>query len=86
MSNETKYHCICHGTAERKRIAAKIGCSFEEVHVLHNETAVKKLDDNTQVYNLNNSFEQAILADFCRKRENLDVLMWSITEEKWVKT
>ncbi len=86
MSTETKYHCICHGTAERKRIAKMIGCTFEQVHVLQREEDVKRLDDQSIVYNLNNSFDQALLADFCRNRGNIDVMMWNIVDEKWVKT
>jgi hypothetical protein len=86
MDKPKQYHCICHGTAERASIARMIGCTFQQVHVLHRNDQIKKLDDQSTVYNLNNSFDQAILADFCRKRENIDVLMWSISQEKWVKT
>ena len=86
MSEEKKYHCICHGIPERTRIAKRIGCRFDDIHVIRNEADVKKLPDGATVYNINCSMEEALLADFCRKRENLDVMMWSISEEDWVKS
>lgn len=83
---EKKYHCICKGNAERERLAKRLGCGFLDIHVIRSEADVKKLPDGAEVYNINCSFEEALLADFCRRRENLDVMMWSITEEDWVKS
>ena len=78
-----KYHCICHGNAERMQMASMLGCSFDEVHVLHNTEAIKKIAVEAEIYNLNRSFDEVMLSDFARKRGN-PIKMFSISQQEWV--
>jgi hypothetical protein len=82
---EETYYVIMAKRSGLRKAADMLDCMHSQIVKLVDERDVKRIPPGVDVYNMNTSFEEVMLADFCRKRGH-EILMFSITQQEWIIT